>query len=258
MSFGQGFYYRLDLENNEFYFYPGASGGYKCTCPKSNGDPFNGCSCANGFDGDNCENNIDDCPAINPCQNGGTCVDGINNFTCSCVNGFDGDNCENNIDDCPAMNPCQNGGTCVDGINNFTCSCVNGFNGGNCENIDNCPTINPCQNGGKCKNLVNSYVCENCNPGWTGMHCGQTDECWSSPCPSGRVCVDGGNSFSCVCPAWFSGDNCTVFEGNGKQLFISDNVFIMFLTDTYACPILGPLVPCLGFLVTSPLLVRKP
>lgn len=30
-----------------------------------------------------------------PCQNGATCHDGINNYTCECDPGYDGTNCEN-------------------------------------------------------------------------------------------------------------------------------------------------------------------
>ena len=36
---------------------------------------------------------IDEC-ASSPCQNGGTCIDGINSYTCNCVPGHTGDNCE--------------------------------------------------------------------------------------------------------------------------------------------------------------------
>ena len=36
------------------------------------------------------------------------------------------------INDCQP-NPCENGGTCTDGVNNYTCSCVAGYSGYNCS-----------------------------------------------------------------------------------------------------------------------------
>ena len=38
------------------------------------------------------------------------------------------------IDDC-ANNPCQNKGSCVDGINDFSCVCTAGFTGKRCESM---------------------------------------------------------------------------------------------------------------------------
>ena len=35
------------------------------------------------------------------------------------------------IDDC-LSSPCDNGGTCVDGVNYYLCECLTGFNGTNC------------------------------------------------------------------------------------------------------------------------------
>ena len=36
------------------------------------------------------------------------------------------------IDDC-ADQPCLNGGTCSDGVNDYTCVCVDGYTGKNCS-----------------------------------------------------------------------------------------------------------------------------
>ena len=36
------------------------------------------------------------------------------------------------IDDC-ANNPCQNGATCRDQVNNYTCTCADGYTGTNCN-----------------------------------------------------------------------------------------------------------------------------
>ena len=34
----------------------------------------------------------DDCVGVT-CQNGGTCVDGVNSYTCNCVAGYTGSDC---------------------------------------------------------------------------------------------------------------------------------------------------------------------
>ena len=36
------------------------------------------------------------------------------------------------IDDC-ADQPCQNGATCIDAVNDYTCNCVDGYTGKNCN-----------------------------------------------------------------------------------------------------------------------------
>lgn len=41
---------------------------------------------------------------------------------CSCPTGFEGPTCWVNTDDC-VEHACANGGTCVDGVGNYTCQC---------------------------------------------------------------------------------------------------------------------------------------
>ena len=36
------------------------------------------------------------------------------------------------IDECLA-DPCQNGGVCVDGVNEYSCDCLDGYSGVHCE-----------------------------------------------------------------------------------------------------------------------------
>jgi len=66
------------------------------------------------------------------CQHGGSCIDGVINYSCNCQPGFTGDRCETDIDEC-VENTCSNGGLCRDGINNYTCWCLPGFTGDRCQ-----------------------------------------------------------------------------------------------------------------------------
>ena len=51
---------------------------------------------------------------------------------CLFLSGIVGLNCDVNIDEC-ISNPCQNGGECVDQVDNFKCICLVGFSGHLCE-----------------------------------------------------------------------------------------------------------------------------
>jgi hypothetical protein len=50
--------------------------------------------CKENFDFFICFSDIDECIG-NVCQNGATCVDGIDQYTCTCVAGYDGNFCQN-------------------------------------------------------------------------------------------------------------------------------------------------------------------
>ena len=75
-----------------------------------------------------------ECPAgagLTRCLNGGTCFDGA----CCCVDGYEGVLCQTQIIECLSA-PCQNGGSCQDGIGYYTCVCPSGWTGTNCERMD--------------------------------------------------------------------------------------------------------------------------
>ena len=114
-----------------------------------------------------CETEANEC-IPNPCLNGGTCIDELNNFECLCLPGFSGTNCQIETTQCKIMDyhsncilwdkklniysiikkgdntPCQNNGTCIADDLNFICECLPGFTGQICEQSKFC-------NEGDCK-----------------------------------------------------------------------------------------------------------
>ncbi|CAH1774364.1 unnamed protein product, partial [Owenia fusiformis] len=72
------------------------------------------CCCQEGFMGDRCQTEIDEC-ASGPCQNNGTCKDLLKSYECDCLNGFIGVNCQLQVNESQAvcdLNNCQNNSTC--------------------------------------------------------------------------------------------------------------------------------------------------
>jgi len=58
------------------------------------------CDCSDtGFKGDHCQINVDDCESA-PCTHGSQCVDLVKDYKCTCFPGYDGKNCENDINEC--------------------------------------------------------------------------------------------------------------------------------------------------------------
>ncbi len=148
-----------------------------------------------GFEGDRCETNINDCIA-NKCENNATCIDQIESYRCECEPGFSGNYCEKKINFCTKeYNPCKNGATCVDHYSHHKCICPLGWSGDNCtDNEDDC-VDSMCQNGGTCVDGVNTYRCE-CPVGFAGKFCElapmvelypQTSPCQQHDCKHG-VC----------------------------------------------------------------------
>ncbi|XP_066519508.1 delta-like protein C [Hoplias malabaricus] len=168
------------------------------------------CACKPGFSGTNCEIETSECDS-NPCKNGGSCNDLVNDYSCTCPQGFYGKNCEISAMTC-ADGPCFNGGTCIvdDKTGGYSCRCPPGYVGSNCEKkIDRCSS-DPCLNGGQCLDSGHSLVCR-CRPGFSGPRCEiNIDNCARNPCRNAGTCVDGINDYTCKCTLGFSGKDCTI------------------------------------------------
>ncbi|XP_003424137.1 protein eyes shut isoform X1 [Nasonia vitripennis] len=90
------------------------------------------CACLFGFTGKDCDKNVIPCDE-NPCQNNAVCLFEDAQPVCYCVPDYHGTFCESRYDDCESKYAhCANGGTCLDGINNFTCSCPPQYSGETC------------------------------------------------------------------------------------------------------------------------------
>ncbi|XP_053380724.1 protein crumbs-like isoform X2 [Mercenaria mercenaria] len=202
-------------------------GNYTCQCNQRNASVIDGTTTTTyltGYDGVNCENDINEClvqPSI--CLNGGDCENEDGTFQCKCGrdsdgNYFSGYNCEVSTSYCTIHQEvtndqpaCKNNGTCRGLVNDFVCDCAPGFTGRRCKtNIDECES-NPCQYNGTCVDGINGYTCD-CIPGITGKDCETNiDECASNPCLHAGKCIDHINSFGCNCTdTGFKGDTCDI------------------------------------------------
>ena len=175
------------------------------------------CICALGSAGKNCDINIDDCTNIY-CQNGGNCVDLLQDFYCECPEGVFGKYCENTIDHC-ATNSCQNAGKCVEKLTHFECECRDGFYGETCQYsftkmTDLCATIE-CQNNSTCTASKYNHTCT-CSNGFSGKFCsiqtnGNNTPCDINPCYHGGICIEDiiqPQSYKCVCVEGYFGPDC--------------------------------------------------
>ncbi|XP_065668355.1 sushi, von Willebrand factor type A, EGF and pentraxin domain-containing protein 1 isoform X2 [Hydra vulgaris] len=77
-----------------------------------------------------------------------------------------------------------------------------------CKVIDNCIS-SPCMNGAVCISEWNSFRCA-CKLGFIGKFCEEEkNECLDNPCYHGSACVDGINNFTCICQENYRGKFCS-------------------------------------------------
>lgn len=175
------------------------------------------CACRPGFSGKNCEIETNECDS-NPCKNGGSCKDLVNDYWCKCPQGFYGKNCESSGMNC-ADEPCFNRGTCVEkATGGYSCHCPPTFTGSNCEKRTDRCSSSPCANGAQCLDLGNRVTCR-CRPGFSGSRCETNiDDCAGNPCQNAGTCIDGINDFTCSCTLGFTSKDCSVRTSPCDQL----------------------------------------
>lgn len=106
-------------------------------------------------------------------------------------------------------NKCHNGGVCVEGPGlEFTCKCADGWGGRFCSiNIDDCES-SPCLNGGVCIDKVAGYACS-CSKEYTGPNCEENIKvCNDSPCKNSALCLMEEGQPICYCVPDFHGEKC--------------------------------------------------
>uniref|UniRef100_A0A672GHX4 Si:dkey-30e9.7 n=1 Tax=Salarias fasciatus TaxID=181472 RepID=A0A672GHX4_SALFA len=186
---------------------PAGSGEYVCVCP-------------DGFRGERCEVDVDDCKP-NPCRLG-RCIDLPNSFSCVCPLGMTGkvtrrapSPVDRVLKDIAVMgrpasvrpagflSVCryQCGRNMECSLPN-TCTCKEGYTGYNCH-IAVCRP--DCTNQGKC---VRPNVCE-CPAGFGGPTC--RDASCEPPCQHGGTCLARN---LCTCPYGYVGPRCEIMVCN--------------------------------------------
>jgi hypothetical protein len=222
-AFGYGGYagtHGGDQCNSGAYMYPSYCGqGWNSVngcfngCGNANYDGF---YCANncpaGYGGLNCATNLDDC-ASNPCQNGGTCVDGVASYTCTCPAGWTGTNCQQQVfaQNCQGLD--ANGDALITVAELNSClGAIGAFSGvqyievayGNTSYLDNvCNAFGygayaGTHGGDQCSSSAYMYP----------SYCGQG---WNSPNGCSNGCGNANyDGFYCTnnCPAGYGGVNC--------------------------------------------------
>lgn len=179
------------------------------------------CTCAFGYDGLLCQNEIDYCEDT-PCLHSGVCHTNLTNqpdgYTCNCTGtGYVGATCQTLFCDCADGYVCKTGSEYTLG---FTCI----------ANPCNSTDVNPCSNNGTCSAASGTdlgFECD-CTVGWGGDTCTtQVSSCTPNLCQHDAPCTSTGNhTFSCACPSGTSGPLCQFGIPNSASVIFSTLGFL--------------------------------
>ncbi|XP_055957125.1 fibrillin-1-like isoform X3 [Patella vulgata] len=171
-------------------------GSYSCSCPvgkKLENDERTCLDCDNSHWGENC---VNECG----CGIGASGCDKITG--CVCKNGWQGDKCQQDVDECSTVGICPQLSTCRNTPGNYSCDCREGYDliSNTCQDIDECSSsqLNTCDS--FCNNTVGSFICS-CRSGFVLRNgsCADIDECENGIDNCEHTCRNEAGSFSCEC-----------------------------------------------------------
>ena len=137
------------------------------------------------------------------------------------------------IDECDVFQGCGNGGSCINTIGGFVCSCLAGFTGNDCQTgTSSCQTgTSSCQTG-MCavkhvrRALYSTVRHAESSPKHHDALCcfaADIDECSTTgdgqACGFGGTCIDGVNSYTCLCTPQYTGNECSL--GKRKNFLLT-------------------------------------
>ncbi|XP_025078060.1 uncharacterized protein LOC112554482 isoform X2 [Pomacea canaliculata] len=216
----------MKLDNNKLTcsdcsagtFGPNCSQVCACAAGAERCDPVSGCVCRQGWEGDKCDKDVDECQSVmSPANCTGQNVECVNTnggYTCRCRQGFAADNnsvCQD-IDECSEPVCDQH---CNNTVGSFLCTCDAGFLldavTQTCKDVDECAALetNVCTQ--RCENTVGSYRCFCNGTGYSlnndGFTCRDIDECANGLAKCSHTCSNSPGSFICNCPVGMKLDN---------------------------------------------------
>ena len=189
-----------------------------------------------------------------PCLHGGVCTSAPGTaFTCACADGYSGDTCETDVNECDP-NPCANGGVCHDKVAAFECECAAGWTGDTCAEERTGPEPVDCVLGDwstptPCSALCGGGVRVSTRPvlvpaAYGGAACldlVREAECNTGPCEDG----DGGDADDDPAPPPAGGGACQgCWPGTSGPCQSFLTVCYGFFPGTSTCP--GGTTSCSG------------
>ncbi|XP_042551285.1 fibulin-7 [Dipodomys spectabilis] len=171
--------------------------------------------------------------ASQPCHNGGTCIEEVNQYRCICPPGRTGGHCEHQAQTGTLQRISASGPAfsreprCSQVEQVQLCSCEEGFHLSRdvCQDVDECELfaqerrLRLCMH--TCVNTPGSYSCT-CPSGYQimadGKSCEDIDECVSPHvCPQATTCINTSGGFQCVSP------ECP--KGSGNVSYVKTSPF---------------------------------